>query len=42
MMYVGVVMMLVACTLPWMVAHAYYREGAWHVLMLNLGYLTAR
>jgi len=41
-MYVGVVMMLVACTLPWMVAHAYYREGAWHVLMLNLGYLTAR
>jgi len=32
----GLVMMLVACTLPWMVAHAYYREGAWHVLLLNL------
>jgi len=31
-----VVMALVACTLPWMVAHAFYREGAWHVLLLNL------
>lgn len=33
---VGVVMALVACTLPWMVAHAFYREGAWHVLRLSL------
>jgi len=31
-----VVMALVACTLPWMVAHAFYREGALHVLLLNL------
>jgi len=35
-MLAGVVMALVACTLPWMVAHAFYREGAWHVLLLNL------
>jgi uncharacterized membrane protein len=32
----GVVMAMVACTLPWVVAHAFYREGAWHVLLLNL------
>jgi len=32
----GVVMVLIACTLPWMVAHAFYREGVWHVLRLNL------
>jgi hypothetical protein len=29
-------MALVACTLPWMVAHAFYREGVWHVLRLSL------
>jgi hypothetical protein len=27
---------LVACTLPWMVSYAFYREGAWHVLLSNL------
>jgi hypothetical protein len=32
----GVMMALVACTLPWVVAHAFYREGAWHVLRLSL------
>jgi uncharacterized membrane protein len=32
----GVVMVLMACTLPWMVSHAFYREGVWHVLRLNL------
>jgi len=31
-----VAMALVACTLPWMVAHAFYREGVWHVLRLSL------
>jgi hypothetical protein len=36
MMMAGAVMAIVACTLPWMVSHAYYREGAWHVLLLNL------
>jgi uncharacterized membrane protein len=35
-MVAGVVMALMACTLPWIVAHAFYREGAWHVLLLNL------
>lgn len=35
-MVAGVVMMLMACTLPWMVAHAFYHEGVLHVLRLNL------
>jgi len=26
----------IACTLPWMVSHAFYREGVLHVLRLNL------
>jgi uncharacterized membrane protein len=32
----GVAMMLMACTLPWTVSHAFYREGVLHVLRLNL------
>jgi len=35
-MFAGVIMMLMACTLPWMVSHAFYREGVLHVLRLNL------
>ncbi len=27
---------MIGCTLPWMVAHAFYREGLMHVLSLNL------
>jgi uncharacterized membrane protein len=27
---------LIACTLPWMVAHAFYNESVWRVLRLNL------
>ena len=27
---------IIACTLPWMVAHAFYREGLMHVVLLNL------
>jgi hypothetical protein len=34
--FAGVAIAMVACTLPWMAAHAFYREGAWHVLLLNL------
>jgi hypothetical protein len=26
----------IACTLPWMVAHAFYGESVWRVLRLNL------
>ena len=29
---------LVACTLPWMAAHAFYREGVVRALLLNLRY----
>jgi len=31
-----VVLVSVACTLPWMVSHAFYREGVLQVLRLNL------
>jgi hypothetical protein len=29
---------VVACTLPWMAAHAFYREGVLQVLRMNLRY----
>jgi uncharacterized membrane protein len=35
-MLAGAVMAMMACTLPWMISHAFYREGVWHVLRLNL------
>jgi uncharacterized membrane protein len=30
------ILVLIACTLPWMVAHAFYRESVAQVLRLNL------
>jgi hypothetical protein len=35
LLVVGAVMAATSCTLPWMVAHAFYREGLWAVLKLN-------